>query len=217
MQEKIKAVIFDIGGVLALPKNPTTIKGADGRKHSRNLGVHEYIAEKLGLSLDQWFDSVDKPYLLAFEGKISYKKAIYIISKNTKIPKRRLKKILVDAYKKNFKQNKELHEIAFKLKKQGYKIAALSDQWYPSKEAVILKKYYKKFNVVVLSCDVGSRKPDMKIYKLTLKKLKIPSKQVLFIDNQIWNLEPAKKLGMKVILFNDNKQLFKQFERLGIK
>jgi len=70
---------------------------------------------------------------------------------------------------------------------------------------------------LILSCDVEIRKPNLKIYKLLLSKLKIPAKNCLFIDNQKWNIEPAKKLGFQTILFKNNKQLFEQLSKLGIK
>ena len=114
------------------------------------------------------------------------------------------------AYKKEFKINKQLFNQAFKLKKLGYKIAILSDQWHLSKDAHMPKKWCKKFDQLIVSCDVGIRKPNPKIYKLTLKKLKLSPRQILFIDNQEWNIKPAKKLGMKIILFKNNEQLFKE-------
>jgi len=120
-----------------------------------------------------------------------------------------LQKILIKAYKRNFKQNKFLFKSAFKLKKKGFIIAVLSDQWQISKEAIMPKKQYKKFDEMIVSCEVKMRKPNPKIYNLILKKLKIKPSQALFIDNQKWNLAPAKKIGMKVILFKDNKDLFK--------
>ena len=128
----------------------------------------------------------------------------------------KLKKLYTIAYKKNFKENKKLYSFAFKLKKQGYKIAILSDQWYISEEIFAPNKVMNKFNAVVISSRVGIRKPDPKIYKLTLKKLKLPAKQTVFIDNQVWNTKPAKKLGMKTVLFKNNKQTFKDLKKLGV-
>jgi len=139
------------------------------------------------------------------------------ISKNVKTSKRKLRKIMIKVYKKNFDQNKQLFKKAFELKKQGYRIAVLSDQWHFSQEALMPPKLYKNFDEVVVSCDVGMRKPNPKIYKLILKRLKLPAKQVLFIDNQEWNIKPAKKLGIKTILFKNNKQLFKELGKRGIK
>ena len=211
-KRKIKAILFDVGGVLALNKNSAK---KVHRGHT-NLGIHEYIASRLNISLDQWFDSIDSVYAKSIEGKISLKKTLEMISKNVGFSQKKLKKIIIKAYKKNFRQNKLLFKKAFKLKKSGYKIAVLSDQWHFSKEALMPDKLYKKFNEIVVSCDVGMRKPNSKIYRLILKRLRVPVKQVLFIDNQEWNIKPAKKLGMKTILYKNNRQLFNDLKKLGI-
>ena len=102
----------------------------------------------------------------------------------------------------------------FKLKEKGYKIAILSDQWHVSKEALMPERYTSRFDAVVVSCDVGLRKPNPKIYKLTLKKLGLKPAQTLFIDNQQWNLQPAKKLGMKTILFRNTSQAIDNTKKL---
>lgn len=214
MKRGIKAIIFDVGGVLVLGAKLKKSK-YDGMLH--HTAVHEYISRKLKISLDQWFDAIDTTYAKTIEGKISRAKALKIISRNVKVSAKKLEKIAIKSYKKNFKQNKQLFKKAFELKKKGYKIAVLSDQWYLSKEALMPPKLYKKFDEVVVSCDVGVRKPNPKIYKLILKKLKLSTKKVLFIDNQEWNIKPAKKIGEKTILYKNNKQLFKELGKRGIK
>ena len=209
MKKEIKAIIFDVGGVLALGEYIFV----DNKQRN---SVHLDVAKDLKISLDQWFDAIDTNYTKALEGTISEEKSSKVIAKNVKTTVKKLEKITTKAYKKNFKQNKQLFKKAFELKKQGYKIAVLSDQWHLSKEALMPDKLYKRFDKVVVSCDVGVRKPNPKIYKLILKKLKLPAKQTLFIDNQEWNIKPAKKLGMKTILYKNNKQLFKELDRLKI-
>ena len=209
MKRGIKAIIFDVGGVLALGAFILV-------ENKQRNSVHLDIAKGLKISLDQWFDSIDSVYAKSLEGNISEDKTSKIIAKNVRVTTKKLEKIAKKAYKKEFKQNKQLFKKAFELKKQGYKIAVLSDQWYLSKEALMPPKLYKKFDEVVVSCDVGVRKPNLKIYKLILKKLKLPAKQTLFIDNQEWNIKPAKKIGMKTILFKNNKQLFKELDKLKI-
>jgi len=205
MKNKIKAIIFDVGGVLALSKTPLIYHR--GRYH--NFGVHEYVVRKLRVSIDQYFDSIDTTYAKAFEGKLLKNQVLNIFSRNFKKSQKKIENIYKKAYKKNFKQNKQLFKQAFKLKKLGYKIAILSDQWYISQEVIMPERLYKKFSVVITSCNVGLRKPNPKIYRLTLKKLKIKPAEAIFIDNQDWNLKPAKKLGIKTILFKNNKELFK--------
>ncbi len=207
MKRGIKAIIFDIGGVLELGEYATQPK----RGH-RELSVHEYVSTKLGISLDHYFDSIDSAYARSMEGKISKKRLLYILSKNFKVSSRKIEKLYLKAYKKNFKHNKKLYNFAFKLREQGYQIAILSDQWHLSKLALMPKKMTSKFDVVVVSCDVGVRKPDQKIYRMVLKQLRVKAKEVLFIDNREWNLIPAKKIGMKTILFKNNEQLFKELK-----
>ncbi len=209
LKMKIKALIFDVGGVLQLGKKP--LEYYKGKPHS--LGVHEYISRKLKISLDQYFDSVDTAYTKSIEGEISEKKALKIMARNLKTTSKKLKEFYKQAYKENFKLNKELLKFAFKKKKQGYKIAILSDQWYLSKKALVLKDFYNKFDATIVSCDVGVRKPNPGIYKLTLKKLRLSAKETIFIDNQEWNIKPAEKLGMKTVLFKNNKQAIREIER----
>lgn len=213
IKNKIKAVIFDIGGVLELDKQPFFRKS---RSQPASRGVHEFVAKKLKISIDQYFDSIDTNYAKSITGELTEKKAVSKISKNLKITTKKLESLYKKAYRKNFKTNKELYAFAFELKKQGYKIAILSDQWHISKKVLMPQKITEKFDEVIVSCDVGLRKPNPKIYKLTLKKLKLPAKNCLFIDNQEWNIKPAKKLGMKTILFKDNKQVFGQFSKFNL-
>jgi len=210
-KSKIKAVIFDIGGVLitgALLKKPKK-----GHVH----GVHEYMAKKLNVTLDQYFDAIDTLYAGSMVGKKPEKQMLKIMAKNLKTKPNKLKKLYLKSYKRHFRKNKRLFKLAFKLKKEGYKIAILSDQWQISEDVLAPKRLMKKFDIAIISPDVKVRKPNPKIYKLTLKKLKLLAKQTVFIDNQTWNLIPAKKIGMKTILFKNNEQTFKELEKLGVK
>ena len=202
-KNRIKAILIDVGGVLALGEGSKWKKGK-----FIPSGVHLNVAKKLKISIDQYLDSIDSTYVSAITGKLPKQKIIEILSKNFGIDSKKLKKFYLNSYKKNFKQNKELFNKLFKLKKQGYKVAVLSDQWFLSKEALMPEKIYKNFDETIVSCDVGVRKPNQKIYQLAVKKLKVSPKEILFIDNQKWNILPAKKLGMNTILFKSNKQLF---------
>ena len=103
-REEIKAIIFDVGGVLVLGAKLKRSK-YDGRLH--HTEVHEYIARKLKISLDQWFDAIDTTYAKSIEGKIPKEKVLETISKNVKTSKKKLKKIIIKTYKENYKQNKE--------------------------------------------------------------------------------------------------------------
>ena len=210
-KNKIKLIAFDIGGVLQLG----TYDDSNQWKH-HSMGVHKYIARKLKIKLDTWFDSIDSDYAKAMEGKISREKVISIISKRLGVSKRGLIVILHQAYRKAFKKNKKLYGVAKKLKKQGERVGILSDQWYFSEDVLMSRKDMKGFNPIICSCDVGMRKPNPKIYKMLIKKAGLKSNEILFIDNRDWNMPPAKKLGMKTILFKDNKQCIKELKKIGV-
>lgn len=208
---KIKTIIFDVGGVLQSTKYDDIGKGGH-----HILGVHEYMAKKFKKDLDSWFDSIDTPYAKSIDRKIPRAKAIKRIANNLKTTPKKLVKLFYKAYKKFFKKNRKLYRIAFKLKKQGYNIGILSDQWYLSDDILTSEKNIKGFSPVIISCDVGMRKPDLPIYKLLIKKCKCKASEILFIDNRDWNLKPARKLGMKTILFKDNKQLIGKLKKRRI-
>ncbi len=70
--------------------------------------------------------------------------------------------------------------------------------------------------MVIISCDVGIRKPDSNIYKITLKEIQLKPSQTIFVDNSHWNILPAQKLGMKTILFKNNKQFFKEIKKFNL-
>lgn len=219
---KIRTILFDIGGVFQLPKYPVSViqdshlVGVPKNCFHRNKRVHEYLANKFKVLLDQWFDSMDTSYVMSMGGKLSEEQVVETISHNLGISKKRFTKFVLRAYKRFFYLNKDLLKIALKLKKQRYKIGILSDQWPLSKKALMPRSLTKHFNPVIVSCDVGLRKPNPKIYKLAIKKSNSSANQIVFIDNQKWNISAAKKQGMKAIIFKDNEQTLRDLQKLGI-
>jgi FMN phosphatase YigB (HAD superfamily) len=203
--KRFKAIIFDLGGVLSI-----------GEKEEFAVGVHEFVSKKLGLSLDQYLDSIDTIYANAISGKISGIKALNGMAKNLNITPEKLKKIYFKAYKKNFRIDKGLYRFAIRLKKEGYKIAIISDIWEIAKEALLDNKYYRKFNSITTSCDIGARKTGSKIFKVSLKKLKTSPNETIFTDNQKWNLTAPRKLGITSILYKNRKHFIEELKRLGV-
>jgi putative hydrolase of the HAD superfamily len=62
------------------------------------------------------------------------------------------------------------------------------------------------FEDVVDSGFVGCRKPESKIYRLTLERLGLPAEACLFVDDVPVNCEGARKAGMSAVHFRDNEQ-----------
>ena len=75
-------------------------------------------------------------------------------------------------------------------------------------------KLRKFFDLLIYSCDVKARKPDSKIYKIALKKLKVRPEEAVFIDDKHENVNSAKKLGIHGIIFKNNKQTINELEKI---
>jgi HAD superfamily hydrolase (TIGR01509 family) len=58
------------------------------------------------------------------------------------------------------------------------------------------------------------RKPDLEIYEQVLGKLKVKPEEILFIDDQLENIEPAQKLGMHTVLAKEPGQIIADVEAI---
>lgn len=86
-----------------------------------------------------------------------------------------------------------------------------------SMAAYLRQKYdvYSLFDKVVLSYEVGSRKPEPKIYQEALKAAGCKPNETAFVDNFYENLAAAQKLGIPAVHFENPSQLRRELLRLG--
>ncbi len=210
-KNKIKAVVFDIGGVLFLGDKKV-------KYGHQNINVHKYLSKKFNLSLKKWFELIEEDYEKAITGVQSKNKLLKKLSKKLNTSSEKLEKLFIKAHKKYFRKNKGLFKKAKKLKKEGYLIGILSDQTYFSYDALVKKNGFDFFDSNIISCKEGMRKPNKKFYRLSKKELekikKISYKEMVFIDNRKWNLKPAKELGMKTIHYKNNKQTIEKLNKI---
>jgi putative hydrolase of the HAD superfamily len=59
------------------------------------------------------------------------------------------------------------------------------------------------FDAVVISSEVGLRKPDPAIYELAAERLGLPPAACVYVDDLPGNLKPAQALGMATVLHRD--------------
>ena len=93
------------------------------------------------------------------------------------------------------------------LKDEGYRMAMLTNnvrEWEPLWRAML--PVDEIFEDVVDSGFVGCRKPESRIYELTLERIKQPAETCLFIDDVLVNIEGARKAGLNAVHFQDNEQ-----------
>jgi putative hydrolase of the HAD superfamily len=93
------------------------------------------------------------------------------------------------------------------LKATGYRMAMLTNnvrEWEPLWRPML--PVDEIFETVVDSGFVGCRKPEAKIYAITLKRIGLPAESCLFVDDVLVNCEGAEKAGMAAVHFQDNEQ-----------
>jgi putative hydrolase of the HAD superfamily len=103
--------------------------------------------------------------------------------------------------------NEEMIELMRELKASGLKMAMLTNnvkEWEPLWRSML--PVDEIFEEIVDSAFVGCRKPESRIYELTLERIGMPAAACLFIDDLRPNCEGAEALGMPAVHFRDNEQ-----------
>ena len=93
--------------------------------------------------------------------------------------------------------DEDMFELAEELRDQGIKVGLLSNSWgntYPRERIDAL------FAPVVISGEVGLRKPQPAIFRLALDQLGLRPGRVLFVDDAEPNILGAQTLGMRALL-----------------
>jgi FMN phosphatase YigB (HAD superfamily) len=67
---------------------------------------------------------------------------------------------------------------------------------------------------VVISSQVGLRKPEPAIYRRAARELAVPTERIVFVDDITANLQPAHELGMAVIHHVNPGTTVRELERL---
>jgi putative hydrolase of the HAD superfamily len=104
--------------------------------------------------------------------------------------------------------NPPMIELMRELKDAGYRMAMLTNnvrEWEPLWRTML--PVDEIFETVVDSGFVGCRKPESRIYALTLERIgSAAANQCLFVDDVEVNCEGARRAGMRAIHFRDNEQ-----------
>jgi putative hydrolase of the HAD superfamily len=103
--------------------------------------------------------------------------------------------------------NEAMIALMRELKASGLKMAMLTNnvrEWEPLWRAML--PVDEIFEEIVDSAFVGCRKPEARIYELTLERIGMPAEECLFIDDLRPNIDGAEAAGMKAVHFRDNEQ-----------
>lgn len=127
-----------------------------------------------------------------------------------------------DEMEREFKRFYRLHDGVVKvigsLGRQGYQLCLLSNTT-TSEIKPLLKKHGLEplFHEIIISSEVGIRKPDPQLFRLALTRLSARPEETVFIDDSQRNVDAAKRLGINGICYTDDHELHQDLWRAGLR
>jgi putative hydrolase of the HAD superfamily len=121
-----------------------------------------------------------------------------------------------EVYFEALNPNPPMIELMRELKAGGKRMAMLTNnvrEWEPVWRSML--PVDEIFETVVDSGFVGARKPEARIYELTLERLGLPGEACLFIDDLLPNIEGARAAGLAAVHFRDNDQAIPEIRALA--
>ena len=199
---EIKAIVSDFGGVLTTPLVQSFMAFQD------QTGI---TTETLGKAMQAATEANggENPLFEMERGEITEDAFLALLTEHLEPllghhpEMHRFREIYFEA----LQPNPEMIELMRELKGEGYRMAMLTNnvrEWEPLWRSML--PVDEIFETVVDSGFVGCRKPESKIYALTLERLGEPAESCLFIDDVLVNVEGARRAGMRAVHFEDSEQ-----------
>jgi putative hydrolase of the HAD superfamily len=76
-------------------------------------------------------------------------------------------------------------------------------------------RWLERFDCLVFSSEVGLIKPDLEIYRHSLRALQAEAEETLFIDDREANVQAAGQLGIIALQYRSTAQLSKELQARG--
>ncbi len=195
----IKAVIFDLGGVVV---------------DFSNAEYYAHLAEKSGLKVSRIRQAVEKRRIGLLEKDMM---TIRTFERQLadEIGLREGEIGWYDFYKKHVRINIDVQEVVGMLH-GDYITAFLSNidktRYFYTRKIVDLDLFDYRF----ASCYIGQRKPDPLIFRFALKKVGVRAQEAVFIDNMMENVRGAGRIGIEAVHFVGRRMLDRQLSKLGL-
>jgi putative hydrolase of the HAD superfamily len=202
----IRAVISDFGGVLTTPLLAGFVA------YQEEAGVP---LEELGRGMQRAAEAYgEHPLYLLERGEIAEAEFARRLAEQLggEFDLARLRQL----YFERIEPNPPMIDYMAELRGRGLRMALLTNnvrEWEPLWRAK-LPELDEIFELVVDSAFVGMRKPERRIYELTLERLGdgLRAEECLFLDDFELNCEGARAVGMRAVLFHDAEQAMAEVE-----
>jgi putative hydrolase of the HAD superfamily len=204
---RIEAVISDFGGVLTSP----LLQAFAALQESSGI-----TPQALGIAIAAVAERDGAHPLFELEtGRMSEAEFLGTLERELAVQLTREVKLdrLGELYFEHLHPNEPLIEHMRDLRARGYKMAICTNnvrEWEQLWRAKL--PVDEIFHVVVDSAFVGCRKPERRIYEITLERLGVAPSAALFIDDFEINCNAATDLGMTAVWFRSSEQTIEEIE-----
>ena len=199
----IKAVFFDVGGVLISDNSIDILK-----RQSRFLRISYRMLR----------DDMRPDHILLMKGLIARREYLLRLAK-----KFQLSPIKVRNLRRLFLRQRYFREgwaVAKRLRSNGYIVGIISNAMPPmpfNRRSKLLNTASRIFRPIVLSYRVKSVKPEKRIFDIARKRSRVKFSEMAFLDDRPRNVRAAKRLGIKAFVYKNPAKMVKSLRRLGVR
>jgi len=198
----IQAVIFDYGNVLSCPQNNSDVNA---------------MAERCDIPIERFHDFYWKFRPAYDRGELngaSFWTSVTAQEGRRPTPEEISELISLDI-QSWLHINQATMRWAEQLHRAGIRLALLSNM--PLEIARYIENkcpWVSYFDSLIFSCDWGSIKPSLAIYRICLARLNVLPAKVLFLDDRAENVVAAAQLGIPSLVFDDMAKVSKEVEKV---
>jgi putative hydrolase of the HAD superfamily len=198
---KIRALVFDYGGVISRPQNPDNVNNILQILGQDDNGFRSIYRSKRAkydngqLSGEEYWRSILQHYGLESNDSNVTKLIQEDIKSWTRIDDSMIQFIK--------ESRKKVHTLAIISNMTGDCLAYMKKHF----------QWLEFFDELIFSCEFGRNKPDARIYEAFLSRIEIPPQDCLFADDLVENVDGAIKSGMNAIHFKSFLQFRQKLDQ----
>lgn len=196
----IRAVVFDIGGVLEI---------------TPDLGVHRLWETRLGLPAGEMGERMADVWMGGGLGTITLADVHQAIRDRVGLDEQQLAAYMADVWREYLgNANTELIDYARRLRPR-YRTGILSNSFVGAREREQAAYGFEDLvDEIVYSHEVGMSKPDPRIYALVCERLGARPSEMIFLDDGQVCVAGAGETGIHAIQYRNNAQAIEEIEGL---
>ncbi len=197
---KIRALILDYGGVISQPQNPENLNN-----------ILQYIQQDYDDFMQVYYDlrvGYDNGQLSGQEYWVRVLQHYGLDPNSFDLPR-----FIQEDVASWTHLNESMLQFITESKDKIPKLAMISNM--VDDTLVFMRRHYDwldLFDELIFSCELGVNKPDREIYEICLRKLMIPPRDCLFVDDSAKNVRGATESGMYALQFKSFSQFMLELD-----